>query len=276
MGFLSHTKAVVALLVILVFTNLAATEKKADTKKERRTRADEVEEITEEKGNGKEAKAGKEVKEEAEALDSAEKNEEEEDDDRVQEDKEETETGSTTDAEEEEIEDPEQEATEETEKAKEEGENKEINGERDERVRELTEEELEAVLNKNCSLVNLDDDEGGNSGSEVAAYPCNVALWFQGELPKWIKTFNFVKDVEALSRKELDEAAKAVCECKIIDISDFCSARVRVAAQKIIDGCPRNTIVTRIFRQAESHFGPHPDLYDVGKEEVPSGQIDLP
>ncbi|MEJ1821194.1 hypothetical protein, partial [Escherichia coli] len=156
------------------------------------------------------------------------------------------------------------EVTEKTKEAKEETatESTEINDERDERLRELTEEELEAVLKKNCSLVNLDDDDG-SSGPEVAEYPCEVALWFQGELPKWIKTFNFVKDVEALSQKELDEAAKAVCECKVIDIGDFCRARVRVTAQKIIDRCPRNSVVTRIFRQEESHFGPHVDLYDV-------------
>ncbi|XP_068235371.1 uncharacterized protein [Palaemon carinicauda] len=129
----------------------------------------------------------------------------------------------------------------------------------EDRIQELKEEEMEAVM-KNCSLASLDDGSG-SPRPEVPRFQCRVSLWFQGKFPEWIKTFNFVKDLESLSEEELDKAAEAVCDCKIIDISDFCRAKVRESAQKIIDRCPRNTIITRLFKQTQSYFREDANLY---------------
>lgn len=120
------------------------------------------------------------------------------------------------------------------------------------KLQELTGEEVTAIMNNNCSVAYLNDGE--ENDNEVQEFQCQIALWFTGEYPKWFETSNFIEEMERATEEELDHFAPGVCDCGIIDISDLCPNEVEMAAQKLIDRCPRNKVITGLSRQGKKYF----------------------
>ncbi|XP_071512653.1 uncharacterized protein [Panulirus ornatus] len=118
----------------------------------------------------------------------------------------------------------------------------------------LTEEEVQAITQHNCSVAYLTFGTGEDVAGEESH--CLISLWFTGQYPAWLETPNFVEELERAGQKELMEFTPRVCECGILDIGENCPKDVLEAAQTIIKQCPKDQrVLTNLAREGRT-FNP--------------------
>ncbi|CAL4065402.1 unnamed protein product [Meganyctiphanes norvegica] len=103
--------------------------------------------------------------------------------------------------------------------------------------KKVTDREMRAIIEQNCSVAYLtfhDEVELKVPNAEAA---CVVALWFQGEYPGWMETMDLVKEMAAADNSQINELAKQVCPCGVIDIDAECPKDVLDAMSLISNNC---------------------------------------